>query len=219
MKKLKTILILLISIISYSAFSQNSIKHGLWRGIGIFDTTGARKGFKIDEFFYVKNDSVVRVLGFEYPKDKQTGEVTVNSYINDYVLTQDAKLQKGNLTQTLVIKTDTIAIYENKLSVSFAYFETSASPKIKTVRKNIFGKTFDIGKHIKVTYQNDMTANYHDTNSGRKWASKYQLIEFEDLVFLHDALSPPVLILNSNKKNITGIELDYKFEPKPIEMN
>ncbi len=216
MKNLKLLLLIVCTFVSYSAASQHKIQNGLWRGIGVFNDSGKRMGFNLEEFIYIKNDSVVSVFGYGYDQNTSNSEITLQSSVRDYFLTDGFKLKNERVTQTLKVKTDTIAIYENNFSMSFAHFKTKVSPPIKSVEEAILGTTFGMEGNLKVTFQKDRKAIYLDTHADRFWTSDYLLMQFEDFVFLKSSTSAPILVLSVDKKRIKGLWMDFRLEPKEV---
>jgi hypothetical protein len=144
----------------------------------------------------------------------ETGETKVFSYRD--TLTLDSTPQKHfriSEKETLTFHTkDSLSIVYVKLDVPKNTISLHKLQKVLLHKE--MTEIIDGTKEYTFTYQNDNLAEVSSLESKSKWKSDYKIIDFEGFLILQGIVSPPKLILKANKKSISFLEIDYRFETK-----
>lgn len=208
-------------LLSFSAFGHNLKTEGLYKGYEVKDSVGNTLRTKRQEFIKVDQNILIRIQ-FNELLNMKTGDVKVEEEIDTINLDKIDPEMKFNQTSD-----SSFELIYSEFTLTFKLMENTSdkSPALNDCKDLLIGNTFiqneipkDKDPTLTYTYQENGLAKYQTIGSHSNWETPYSIIDFQGYVFLKGISSAPILITSLGKKRILGLEADYRFDPKEIEL-
>jgi len=227
----KTILIAILIFLTVNiCTAQNNLSQSLWYATMVHDTLGnAYPNQNIERFMFFENENNISTLSIDQKTSMSNGETIISYTVEANNLAKiDSKIYKVKeyrVDNFEVINNDSIYYYEKGYNIGFKRLKTERSNQtqnkyLEFLLKNRVRQYYENGENLNQlhVYKNDGNKEIDVVDSKSAWESPYRLISFEGFVFLRGITSYPIILLDSNDKKITGLEIDRKSSPLITEI-
>ncbi len=224
MKKILTLIILLVSTLS---FGQNIEVEKLWRTKGVYDSVGSFiERAKVQSFLFSSKSNQFYRLKTQDKVNMETGETKVFVYRDTLNLdASDNNTYKLNDKENLTLhSSDSLTIQFNGYTLPYVKLEVKANKidleKFKyELQKEPLIESVENIKAYRFTYQENGLVKVKPLERDSEWESEYRIIDFNGFIIIQGIVSAPKLITKLKEGKISFIEIDYRFENKNGEFN